>query len=109
MTTSSTDVTYQVEPMSRAEVDETLRECVCSNCWGTLVWDNQIEDGQQVTRVLCQTCRENTKGYVSRKFAERKRAESEVDLMVVKRNLGRFMGPPKAKRTPEEILKSLGF
>lgn len=98
---------YKVEPIPRHELDDTLRDYVCSICWGVLDFHQDRETRQWYA--LCRRHKEETVGYTSRKFAERKREESVGELVEAERNLRDLMGLRKKKQTAEEAIQELGF
>lgn len=98
---------YLVEPIARHLLDDTLRDYVCSICWGPLDFHQDRETHHWYA--LCRTHKNETVGYTSRKFAERKRDESVNELLEAKRNLGDLMGLRKPKQSVKEAMKELGF
>jgi DNA-directed RNA polymerase subunit RPC12/RpoP len=79
----------------------------CSNCWRALVAHSR--DGG--TEVLCGNCGEETNGYVTAKYVDRRRAQSVSDAHDVTRMLIKFgyLPDPLAGKTQEQKLKELGF
>src|SRR5690349_2194354 len=98
-------MTYQVEPVSRDDLDEILRDYVCSTCWGDLAF--RYEDSQWYA--ICPECGEETKGYTSKNFAERKRTESGSELIEAERNLRSILGLAHERQTVDQNLRDLGF
>jgi hypothetical protein len=98
-------VTYQVEPLDRDDLDEILRDYVCSTCWGALAF--RFEDGKWFA--ICPECGEETKGYTSKNFAERKRQESEGEFFEAERNLRSILGLTRERQTIKQNLSDLGF
>lgn len=98
---------YKVDPIPRHELDDTLREYVCSICWGALEFHQDRETHEWYA--LCRRHKEETVGYTSRKFAERKREASIGELLEAERNLRDLMGLKRERRTTGENLKELGF
>lgn len=96
---------YKVEALTREELDDTLRDYVCSTCWGTLSF--VVVD--QKRYAICPRCKEDTQGYTSRKFADRKREESTHEYEEARRNLSRLLGWKQGHHTEQENLKALGF
>ena len=96
---------YKVEPLDRLDLDDTLRDYVCSICWGPLKF--VYEDGQWFA--LCAEHDEETTGYTSKMFAERKRTESESELIEAERNLRSLMGLTRERQPIEKNLSDLGF
>ena len=98
-------MTYQVEPVGRDELDDLLRDYVCSTCWGELAF--RYEDGQWFA--VCPECDKETRGYTSKAFAERRRTESESELIEAERNLRSVLGVAREHQTVEKNLSDLGF
>lgn len=96
---------YQVEPLTRDQLDETLRDYVCSTCWGALTF--KYVDGQWYA--ICIEHKEETPGYTSKKFAERKRVESEGELIEAAHNLQAVLGLKPERQSREKNLKEIGF
>ncbi len=82
----------------------TVRDMVCSTCWGSLGIHHAPD---RMNKVLCRSCGESTRGYVSKAMAEHRRAESLGELLEVKRAYPELAG----KETPalDEIDNQLGF
>ncbi len=95
----------QVEPLTRDQLDETLRDYVCSTCWGTLAF--RYVDGQWFA--VCPNCGENTAGYASKHFAEHKRKESERELAEAAHNLRDVLGLKPERQSEDKNLSDLGF
>lgn len=85
----------------------TLRDYVCSNCWGHLV---KIPAEGRMWRVECYQCGADTKGYVTKFYAQKRQSESIGEKLDVRYNL-RGILPPSAieEETVEELMKGLGF
>ncbi len=99
------DKLLKVEPLTRDELDEILREYVCSTCWGALAF--RYVDGQWFA--ICPECGENTVGYVSKRFADRKREESVGELAEAEHNLRDVLGLRPERQTRAKNLSDLGF
>lgn len=98
-------MTYRVEPLDRDQLDETLRDYVCSTCWSDLTF--RYEGGKWYA--VCPECGEDTQGYTSKNFAERKRDESESEFFEAERNLRTILGRAAEKQSVERNLSDLGF
>lgn len=98
-------MSYKVEPTARVELDDVLNHYVCSTCWGPL--DFKYEDDHWY--VLCRTCGEETTGYASKAYADRRREQSEQELIEAEHNLREIMNLHKPKQTVEKNLSDLGF
>lgn len=97
-----------MDPLNDVLAEVTVRDYVCSNCWRDLV--KYPVKGTRSWLVLCRSCGESTKGYVTRWYAESRRSESRADLPDVSRMLqeaGIIESPPR--KSEEQILKELGF
>jgi hypothetical protein len=89
---------------------KTRKRYACSNCWGDLELVPDLRESHKYF-VLCCKCQDETRGYVSQYFVERRRGESEgdkVNVVHLLRKLGIMENPLKGV-SREEILKSLGF
>lgn len=87
----------------------TAKNYVCSTCWGEL---EVLPNPADVTLnfVYCKRCGKETRGYVSRYFADTRRSESIGELRTVTRYLqGIGLIPKPPKRAAKTILKDLGF
>lgn len=80
---------------------DTLKTCVCAQCWGKLMNRQVDRDNMQV---YCPKCGDGH-GFVTFAYADRRRSESGGQLQDVKRNL-HLLGTTK---TEEELIKELGF
>jgi hypothetical protein len=98
-------VAYLVDPLDRDELDDVLRDYVCSTCWGTLAF--RYESGQWYA--ICPECAEATKGYTSKVFADRRRGESGAEFFEAERNLRVIMGLTHERQTIQKNLSDLGF
>lgn len=89
----------------------TIRDYCCSNCWGHLLKTPALDD-ERKWWVFCPNCGlENTAGYVTKKFAERRRSESVADQMDARQmlqDLG-IVKDPHAGKTAAQLLAELGF
>lgn len=96
-----------MKPMPERIARKTVKNYVCSNCWGELTLF-PAPDRQLV--VLCATCKDETKGYVTRHYADRRRDASVYDAsdaMKLLRKVGAL--PQLPRRTKEQNLRELGF
>jgi len=79
---------------------------VCSRCWGPLI-------AVSVDTILEIICAQSTlgkcngQGYVTRRYAERRRQDSLMEISEIRRNYGFLLSKPRL--TQKEILVSLGF
>lgn len=96
---------YKVEPILRHLLDEILRDYVCSTCWSNL----SFKHVEKKWYAICPNCNEETAGYVSKKFAERRKEESEQEFIEASRNLRDVFEPNRERHSIEENLKAIGF
>lgn len=97
-----------IEPMDLVLAGVTVRDYVCSNCWGPLHKLPLSQEDQWL--VLCNACLDQTKGFVTRYYAESRRSDSHFELYEAKKMLqdAGILDRPE-RRTEAEILKDLGF
>jgi hypothetical protein len=86
----------------------TIRDYCCATCWGHLTV-RRTADGE--TRIECGKYGAEHQGFVTKAYAERRRAESAAEAAEVKellRGLG-VIDNPNAGKTADDILRDLGF
>ena len=79
---------------------------VCSRCWGPLI--AVVIQGNLA--VLCGKFASggcNGQGYVTRRYAEKRRQESVFEMFDVRKNYGFLLDRPRLSQ--KQILVSLGF
>jgi hypothetical protein len=89
---------------------KTRKRYACSNCWGELELVPDLSQSDKYF-VTCKKCKDETRGYVSQYFVNRRRGESEFDKLNVTHlltKLGILENPLKGV-SRDAILKSLGF
>jgi DNA-directed RNA polymerase subunit RPC12/RpoP len=97
-----------MEPLDFLLARKTVKHYVCSNCWGELEMAPIQGDKFEVT---CKKCGDETKGYVTQYYVNRRRGESEheeVNVRHLLQKLDIIPNPHKGKST-EQLLKELGF
>lgn len=98
-----------IEPLDWPQAAQTLRDYVCSSCWGHLL---AYHAPGRLYWVLCHYCGpDSTRGYTSKATVEIRRAESRAEYLEAAEIL-RDLIPglePEEKQTPEQIIKDLGF
>ena len=79
-----------IEPLTDALARKTIEIYVCSMCWGDLeIHPDPIE--QDKNYVVCEQHQEETRGYVTRYYADRRRNDSEfekLDVVCLLRRMG---------------------
>src|SRR4030067_3498900 len=97
-----------MEPFTETLARKTVKFYACSSCWGELE-SKPAQDGMYF--VVCKKCQDETKGYVTQYYVNRRRAESEFEEVNVSHMLRRIEiipNPHKGKST-EQLLKEIGF
>jgi hypothetical protein len=85
-----------------------VRHYLCSDCWETLIeyWDPKTR--KSAVRCATQDC--PCRGYIRREFAERRRAESRVELADARIALRSALPRNHEERkSPEQLLRELGY
>lgn len=86
----------------------TIRDYVCSNCWGQLQrWPTNGSNWL----VQCIRCREQTNGFVTRYFAESRRSDSigeARDVRLLLQEMGIIANEHDGK-SAKDLLKEMGF
>jgi len=88
---------------------KTRKRYACSICWGELELVPDLRDPEKWF-VLCKRCQDETRGYVTQYFVNRRRSESvgeEREVVRLFRDIGIFEKPDFG--SVEDIIKSLGF
>lgn len=78
----------------------------CSSCWSVL--DIFPADNGAFT-VRCMGCGDNSKGFVTQRFVEKRKEANAFEAMNAKYVLSQAVPWMKSKDTEEEILRKLGF
>ena len=88
---------------------KTRKRYACSVCWGELELVPDLSDRDKWF-VLCKRCKDETRGYVTLYFVNRRRGESVGEEHQVTRLLQTCGILPKPeKHTVGENMKALGF
>lgn len=95
-----------IEPMDDHMADITVRDYVCARCWGHLL---KYHAPDRLTCVKCHKCGDDTPGYVTKAYADQRRAESAADAADVLHNLRALFPTESTGKTPEQITKEMGF
>lgn len=98
-----------IELLNNVLAEVTVRDYVCSNCWGHL--QKWPQKGSQKWLVLCSNCMGQTKGYVTRYYAESRRSESIGERREAREMLqdAGILEPEHSGKSIEQLLKELGF
>lgn len=99
-----------MQPLDFLMARKTVKHYACSNCWGEL---EMIPDEAQpdLYQVKCKKCGDETKGYVTQHYVERRRSESQFEEVNATHMLMKagVLDNPLAGKTTEQLLKELGF
>lgn len=92
----------------RKLIDGTLRNYVCSRCWGDL-GSYRNTDGSY--NVFCKNENCDGQGFHKRSYAEKALMENKVDAFEAKNNLRNVIPGlfPEHNQTADELVKLLGF
>jgi alkylhydroperoxidase family enzyme len=92
--------------MSSQLADATARDYCCATCWSHLIARYL---GNDQSTVECAAYGNEHAGFVTRRYADRRRSESQGDVLEVKRMMRQFGAIPSNNRSSAEILAELGF
>lgn len=88
------------------EADRTVKHYRCSGCWGHL---NKFPiRGTRLWAVRCAVCGDQTRGYVSSKWVDRKLSESHAELQEARIALHDAL-PSLPKPSEKDLMERLGF
>ncbi len=88
---------------------KTVKRYRCSQCWGELEMLPDLTGKADFFFVTCKKCKDETKGYVSEAFVQRRQSESEFEKREVTRMLKKIEVLPKEERTAAQMLSEMGF
>ena len=89
-----------------SECDKLIRNCVCSQCWGSLMYDLNKESEIKCYKVYCPKCGEDL-GFVSRSYIEQKRGESHSEAMEAAKNIGGLLGIKEKEFDRDKTIRML--
>ena len=92
--------------MNFQQAQQTIANYACSSCWSHLV---SYPFAADKTRVLCPTCGEETRGYVSKHYVARLRAKSMAHKVEAAYVLRDIIPSPHKGKSEEQLLKELGY
>lgn len=85
----------------------TVDHYLCSNCWGSLT---RIPDkGSGHWQVHCRSCQEQTRGFVSKYYVEKRRQDDHFVRFDVSRMLVDMGVIVRVNKSEDQILAELGF
>ena len=96
-----------MEVMESSVAKTTQSKYVCAGCFGDLE-ERWVDGPSHLSFVYCSKCGPG-RGFVTRRHAEQRLAESRSEAAEVEQNIGYLIGLNKPKKSTEQILKELGF
>ena len=91
------------------KADEFAAEHVCSACWGLLIKIRPVREERRYI-VRCEECGEQTRGYVTRKYAQRRAEASYQEMRAAKDALRDAIPWMRLPNKPlNQLLKDLGM
>lgn len=90
------------------KADEFARLHVCSACWGLLIKVRPVLTERKWV-MQCESCGEQTRGYVTRRYAQMRAEASRAELAEAKHALRDAIPWLKSKKTAAEIFADLGI
>ncbi len=90
------------------KADEFAQAHVCSACWGLLIKVRPVLTERRWI-LQCETCGENTKGFVTRRYAQQRAEISRAELLEAKMALRSAIPWLKSNKTEAAILAELGY
>jgi hypothetical protein len=91
------------------DADEFIVSHRCASCWSRLERKTeQGEEGKQYTPV-CEVCGEQTRGYVTAKYTERRIQSNQAEASEARHALREALPWMKINMKESQILESLGF
>ena len=99
-----------MEPLNFEYARKTVKKYACSVCWGELEMTPDPNHAGMY-QVTCKKCGEETRGYVTQYFVNRRRGESEFEQREATHLLRKLeiLPDPMKGMSKEQKLKELGF
>ena len=97
-----------IEPLDSRMKELTIRDYVCSNCWGDLI---PLFAENRMWLVVCRRCENETKGYVTKYYAEIRRSEShgeQSETRILLQGMG-IIPNEHSDKSADQLLKEMGF
>ena len=94
------------DELDYTEAQTIVRDCVCAQCWGQLISGISKGKDHKAYKVYCPECGED-RGFVSRDYVARKKAEDRLDGLEAKRNLASALGIEITPVDTEKAIKEL--
>lgn len=97
-----------MEVLNKSLAILTVKRYACSICWGELETRADPRD-PSMSFVVCRKCQDETRGYVSKFFVNRRRGESEFEKLDVSKLLYQTGIWKKEQQTVDQLKKQLGY
>jgi hypothetical protein len=94
-----------IAPVSFLMAQGLLDTHVCSSCFGHLI-SHLTNEGVVVT---CASCGPATRGYVSKRYAERRRQESMAEKIEAQQVLKNVIPSPNSGKSVTQLMRELGY
>lgn len=94
------------DQLTITECDRLTRDYVCAQCWDQLIYELNRGVSPKCYKVYCLKCGED-RGFVTRDYAERRKAESNAEALEAARNLGDLLGIKKQPFDQQEAINAL--
>jgi DNA-directed RNA polymerase subunit RPC12/RpoP len=78
---------------------------VCAQCWRTLI-TQRVKGPERMFKVFCPKCGED-RGFVTRDYVERRKAENKLEAIEAAHNLGKILGLTEKPFNRDEAIKSM--
>lgn len=98
-----------MEPLNESMAKKTIERYACSICWGDLELHPAVHLENGWYFVVCKKCQDETRGYVTKYFVNRRRNESEFERIAATHLLRKIGVLPKPEKTKSQLLQELGF
>ena len=90
------------------KADEFAQKHVCSACWGVLIKVRPVPAERRWV-MQCESCGEQTRGYVTRRYAQLRAEASRAELAEAKHALRDAIPWLKSTKSAAEIFAELGI
>lgn len=94
------------DELDHIEAQTIKRDCVCAQCWGQLIIGVSKGKDHKAYKVYCPECGED-RGFVSRDYVKRRKAEDKANAWDAKRNLANALGIEISPVDTEKAIKEL--
>lgn len=89
------------------DADEFIFSHRCASCWNRLERKTEQVGGKKIYIPICQLCREQTRGYVTEKYVERRIQLNLVEASEARHALRDALPWMRSKLSTEQLVESL--